>query len=183
MSVATKIIFLDFDGPLSTSRTQFQTGNNLPFDPVAVQILNHICAASGAKIVCSSRRTWAQSRENFRETRMHFEKAGLDISNIHPDWSCRTDHGDRKDHIEGFLKKHPEVTHYAIVDDETVDLPGLVLVGEEDGILMKHFEAVAKHLDFDLGLAFYRAAVESRDLNHPLLPFGAYEIQFNNSIK
>jgi hypothetical protein len=154
----TKIISLDFDGPLTNFRTMMQSGDNRAFDPVAINTLNHLCAATAAKIVCTSVRTWTDSEPNFRENMALFEEAGLDIRHLHPDWSCRTDQGKRENHIQKWLTDHPTTKEYVIIDDDMIDLPNFVRIDQMNGILLAHWEAVAKCLDIDIGDVFKEAA-------------------------
>jgi spore maturation protein CgeB len=49
-----KVIFLDIDGVLTTSRYKAPTGSKQSFDPVSVAMLNGIVEKTGAKIVISS---------------------------------------------------------------------------------------------------------------------------------
>ncbi len=155
---ASKVIFLDFDGPLSNPRVILYGGNDNAIDPVAVTALNNLCEATGVKIVCSSTRTIPGHQGNFDETVAMLAAAGLDPKHIHEDWSCFYDLStSRKTHIKQWLAKHPEVTHYAIIDDEAVGLPGMVRVTDMDGMQVKHFEKLAKLLDFNLMDVFNHA--------------------------
>lgn len=150
---ATKIIFLDFDGPLSNLLVALGNGSMHAFDPVTIRALNTLCAFSGAKIVCTSTRaqTWMPEKRDMAVA--HFEKGGLDLKHIHTDWSCRYETGSRKEHILQWLAEHPEVTHTVIVDDFAVDLPNLVLVSPYDGLNLQHFVQIAAALDIDLTAA------------------------------
>lgn len=178
-----KVIFLDFDGPLSNVRTTLQTGRHHAFDPVAVEGLSNICSASGARIVCTSIRTWADDRYNFLENKRLFEEAGLDIAMLHQDWTCRTDNGLREDHIRNWLAAHPEVTHYAILDDDIVDLPNFIKVTHFNGILFEHFDAVAKCLDFDIILAFNTARLNAFHQEGQFrLILDIFDEQYNDSV-
>ena len=153
---AHKVIFLDFDGPLSNPRVILYGGHDNAVDPVAVTALNNLCAATGVKIVCSS--TIPGHQGNFEETVAMLAAAGLDPQHLHEDWSCFYDtERPRKAHIKQWLSQHPEVTHYAIIDDEPVGLPGVVRVTEMDGMQVKHFERLASLLDFNLTDVFNHA--------------------------
>lgn len=184
--IIMKIIFLDFDGPISNYRTAMTFGGHMAFDPVAMQSLSHICAVSGARVVCTSVRTWAHSRESFLETRGLMEAAGFDIRHLHPEWSCRYDHGRREGHIKRFLSRHPNVTHYAIIDDDFVDLPNFVRIDQHNGILMAHFEAVAKLLDFDLGDVFEESwrQNDGKETEHQFrLELDGFDKQYNDAVR
>ena len=180
MAQATKIIFLDFDGPLSNARTVLALGDEGFFDPVAVQALNHICAASGARVVCTSTRTHPDWEEGFIKAVRFFDVAGLDLKYLHPDWSCCTDLDmPRKDHIRQWLKHHPEVTHYAIVDDEKVGLRCTVRVSQIDGMNHNDFEKIAACLDIDLCAAFNEARKQTGRSPQYSLPFDKHDEMLN----
>lgn len=182
MSRTTKIIFLDFDGPISNYRTALQTGHHEEFDPVAVEALDNICAVSGAKIVCSSSRTCKESRPSFLENKRLFENAGFDMRNMHEDWSCWDANIGRTKSIERWLKNHPEITHYAIIDDDIVDLPNFIHIDAYDGILLKDFQKVAEYLAVDIGDAFKRAAYKRNDYTQLRLELEEFDRQYNVAV-
>ena len=186
-----KIIFLDFDGPLSNDRTQAQTGDWYSFDPVACQALDTLCSYSGAKIVVSSTRAF-KNPSSFRETSKLMSDAGLDPKHMHGDWCIRDkNQWSRKGRqhkrgtlIRRWLAAHPEVTHYAIIDDENVFLPNFVKVSENDGILSAHFRKIAALLEIDLGDAFQHARERRGEFHETQynLPFNQFYINWNESI-
>lgn len=182
MSQTTKVIFLDFDGPISNYRTALQTGYHDEFDPVAVEALDHICVTSGAKIVCSSSRTHKNSRASFWENKRLFERAGFDMRNMHEDWSCWDAWIGRTKSIEEWLKNHPEITHYAIIDDDIVDLPNFIHIDAYNGMMLKDFEKVAEYLESDIGDAFERAAYKRYDFSQLRLEIDSFDKQYNETI-
>lgn len=182
MEQTAKVIFLDFDGPISNYRTALQTGDHEAFDPVTVEALDNICVISGAKIVCSSSRTHKHSRISFHENRRLFEEAGFDMRNMHEDWSCWNPSIGRTRSIEEWLKKHPEITHYAIIDDDVVDLPHFVHIDGFNGVLFKDFEMVAEYLDTDIGKAFELAACKRNDYSQLRLEIDSFDKQYNDSV-
>lgn len=176
MNAATKIIFLDFDGPLSNARTALAYGEVHSFDGVAIHGLNAICHASGAKIVCSSWRTDALSTSNAQENIALLVDTGLDRSNLHRDWSCCIDLDKKRGwEIRKWLRAHPEVTHFAIIDDDVVRMPNFVKVSQNDGMKLADFEKIARFLDFDLGAAFLSAQTTRLSRNPR-----QYELNFDN---
>lgn len=181
----SKIVFLDFDGPLSNWRTLLHDGVMLGMDPVALGMLNAVCAASGAKIVCSSSRSWLHSKILYNEAAQLFEAGGLDSKHMHPEWSCNSGEPDlpKVDYILSFLKRHPEVTHYAVVDDDPLKgIGGYVRVSEHDGIRKRDIMKIARSLDFDIGLAF-KYARESH-LNAQLrLPLDGFDENYNDAVR
>jgi hypothetical protein len=141
------IIFLDFDGPLSSFRNTI-ADDLLTFDPVAIRFLNTICNITGAKIVCTSTRSALHSPELHEEAKQLFHDAGIDLNHIHDEWSVNvTNCNNRKQNILDFLKQHPEVKQYVIIDDEHVDFPYLVHVCENEGILSDHMYQICEVLD------------------------------------
>lgn len=188
MNLAAKIIFLDFDGPVSNARVTLAYGDDDHMDPVAMRCLNHICAASGAKIVCTATRA-VLGEWNRRDCLRRFEQAGLDISHVHHDWSCNDDNGgSRYEQIEKWLKDHPEVTHYAILDDERVadrnkmTHPKMVKAHMYDGASSNAFRRIAMLLDFDLLHAFNAARAENRDIHQFVIPFTPWQEDHNTRL-
>lgn len=182
-AASEKIIFLDFDGPLSSFRVMSQTDSNLDFDPVAVGMLRNVCEVTGARIVCTSVRTWAHSIDDFKEMQKLFDEAGLDLALLHPDWTVnkkRVD--DRKQNILDYLAAHPEIKQYAIIDDDYVDLPELVLVDAMNGILFKNLEQLCALLSVDIGKVFRRDYYRKKPRNQYFLPFSEQEDRFNERI-
>lgn len=180
----TKVIFLDFDGPLSNWRTVLSGGGTIGMDGVALGMLNSVCAASGAKIVCSSSRSWLHSKVLYDEATRIFEQLGLDCRHLHPEWSCNSGepHDDKVRYIKDFLRRHPEITHHAVVDDDPLKgLGGYVRVSEHDGIRKRDIMKIARCLDFDIGEAFKYARDQhsSRQLR---LPLDSFDDNYNQSV-
>ncbi|MDB5491209.1 MAG: hypothetical protein JWO78_1058, partial [Micavibrio sp.] len=189
VAVVMKIIFLDFDGPLSNVRVTLGYGADDRMDPVTLRALNHICEASGAKIVCTSVRAVLHPGR-YQDCMWRFKQAGLDLSHVHRDWSCNTDNGgNRYEQIEAWLAAHEGVTHYAVVDDEQVldrqghNHPKLVKTSMNDGMAFRQFQRLAKLLDFDLLLAFDKAR-EWTDWGREqmVLPFDFLAMRHNASM-
>lgn len=151
-----KVIFLDIDGPLITLRTIVANGG-IPkstdgverrfFDETALKLLSGICRTSKAKIIISS--TWRNSPCFDRMA----NNLGLPIigrlSNT-PDPVPP-----RGEEIRQWLLNHPEVTHYAIIDDDSDMLPEqepyFVKVEDFNGIT---WEAAVKLADI-LGISIW----------------------------
>ena len=186
--MTNKIIFLDFDGPLSNARVTLSYGDDDYMDPVALGALNNICEASGTKIVCTSTRAVVFSGHR-EDCLWRFKQAGLDISHVHHDWSCNDDNGgNRYQQIETWLKQHPGVTHYAVVDDENVrningrNHPKLVKTSMYDGISFKDYEKIARLLDFRLTKAFNKARESIVSRGQFILPFDDYQERRNSNL-
>lgn len=121
----SRILFLDIDGVLNSERSchafggyphDFTPGGIARFDLVAVALVRRLCRESGAVVVLSS--TW----------RYHFSAAevaaALDLPVIGTTTIVNAnDYASRGGEIAAWLAEHPEVEHYAIIDDIDVMLP------------------------------------------------------------
>lgn len=107
-----KVIFLDIDGVLNTADLLHEGGIHT-IAPHLVANLHRIVAATGAEIVLSS--TWRLHQENRRRVNQALEPFGMQFS--HRTESMR--HTPRRDEIREWLGRHPEVTHFAVIDDES----------------------------------------------------------------
>lgn len=128
----TKIIFLDIDGPLCSSRASFlpenktslrnkedpmQQGHPKYFDPCAVWMMNDIIVKISPTFVMST--SWAKYY-SIDEMIKFFQINKLDIGkhNIHKDWVTPKKFSSQRPHeITWWLNDHPEITEYAIIDD------------------------------------------------------------------
>lgn len=106
-----RVLFLDIDGVLNSEKyaRSLAKGGMLGIDPEAVRILDEILEATGAKIVLSSTwRLYPDLRADVRKNVGEF----IDVTK-----SLRS--GFRGDEIREWLERHPEVTEYAILDDDS----------------------------------------------------------------
>ena len=112
-----KVLFLDIDGVLNSIRTCTATGayphdfdekGKRRFDWIAVSLIRKLCVDHDAKIVISS--TW---RTTYSPTEIGL---GLTLPCIDRTPVLNTHRGVE---IDTWLNSHPEVTHYAIVDDDS----------------------------------------------------------------
>ncbi len=134
------VIFLDFDGVLITHRTIIANGG-IPkttdgnerrfFDETAIKLLSGIARTIKAGIVVSS--TWRASPCYERMGK----NLGLPIIGRLP-LNTGVDNEHRGKEIKGWLARNPEITNYAILDDDTdfleEQIPHFVQVPEKDGI-------------------------------------------------
>lgn len=137
------MIFLDVDGVIVTPRSHRALGKGwlkrAP-DPVAIGFLNRIARETGAAMVVSS--TWRKDGPSFLRQLRHWGYDGR----VHEDW--RTDElpGLRGDQIQRWLDKHPEVTRFAILDDDSdmlpTQMPNFVKTHYEDGMSLQHYESL-----------------------------------------
>lgn len=153
-----KIIFLDFDVPATNNLTALATGSPFELNPLIIRILNNICKASGAKIVCSSNRAGLNHKDDVTGLLI---RAGLDADNLHKDWSCcykntykpqgQTSAEVRAENINRWLTEHPAVTAYAAIDDLLLNTPNLVHIKDRNnGLLFEDVQKVCNLLSVDL---------------------------------
>ena len=121
-----KVLFLDFDGVLNSSRTcaafdgyPFDLERDFSqFDHVAIALIQKVCEKTDCKVVVSS--TWRLGTP----AKLMIEKLKLPIigrTPTTPELGLPMSSG-RGNEIEAWLETHPEVTTYAIVDDESFDI-------------------------------------------------------------
>ena len=117
-----KVLFLDVDGVLNNSTSMGRGGGCKNFDPVSVDALNRVLTTTGAQIVVSSTWRFMYDTREFNEM--------LKLAAIHPVAIGATTKEDAKpgpgsvwiarprgELISEWLREHPEVETYAVVDD------------------------------------------------------------------
>ena len=111
-----KVLFRDIDGVLNSTKTCVATGgypmelhHRAGFDWMAIKLLQRLCDSSGLQIVLSS--AW-RLYHPVKEVAEAFE---LPIIDETPHSS--PDGFERGYEIRDWLARHPEVTTYAIIDD------------------------------------------------------------------
>lgn len=114
-----KVLFLDIDGVLNSVKTCVANGgypmelhHTAAFDWHAIKLLQRLCDSEGVQVVLSS--AW-RINHAFADVGKAF---GLPIIDRTPSL-C----GPRGAEIADWLTKHPEVVHYAIIDDDSDMLP------------------------------------------------------------
>ena len=156
-----RVIFLDIDGPIippknlvmrSMLKDIEQAGGKLHgltadfigatdkilhlHDPIAVVLITHLALETNSKIVISS--TWrGYGYDQFVED---FEGFGFDRSLLHEDW--RTKPGNtmpRKQEVEEWLSRHPEVKKFVTIDDELLDFDEHVQVCAHNGFIYDNY--------------------------------------------
>lgn len=179
--MSEKVIFLDFDVPATNRLTALATGSPFELNPLVIRILNNICKASGVKIVCSSNRAGLDHKD---EVVGMLVRAGLDIENLHEDWSCcyqstykpegQTPEEVRTNNIRRWLAEHPEVENYAAIDDLLLDMPNLVHVKDQNnGLLFDDVQRLCALLSVDLNDVVLAANPGSR----ARIKFPSYNLQ------
>lgn len=111
-----RILFLDVDGVLN-SATFFAENPPMPVtsvDPRAVRRIRRVVEATGALVVLSS--SWRKQPELVDVLRT----AGVPIHDLTPTLTGPNGgtYVARRDEILAWLNEHPEVTSYAIIDDD-----------------------------------------------------------------
>lgn len=162
MSAPTKVLFLDIDGVLNSRRTViacngfphcFDEANKKKFDWIAVGMIRELCEKEGASIVLSS--SWRHGRNAVHECANGLD---LPIFDRTPDLP-----GVRGEEIQDWLNRHPEVTHWAIVDDNSdmlgSQLEHFVQTSEEEGLLFSDFMALGRILRGELGGVVRKALI------------------------
>lgn len=136
--LAPLVVFLDIDGVLNYTKwyTSERNPGNLngeegDLDPECINRIIKICNETGAKVVISS--DW---RISWYGTQYRLGRMGLDENYVidkTPEyiWRCLNKHDYFNDNyeekyeysrgaeIDGWLKEHPEVINYVIIDDRT----------------------------------------------------------------
>ena len=166
-----KVIFLDIDGVLNTERYIVEAiENDMPvhdkyghiFDYKSIEVLRNIIKESDAKIIISS--TWRYSgiremKEMWRQRKLPGEVIDItfarDTSKLeeqkklfkelyNEDIYNRT----RGQEIDIYLKTHPEVKKYVILDDDSdmLDDQNFVKIDCYNGLEEKYINEILKYL-------------------------------------
>lgn len=156
-----KVIILDFDVPVTNMLTALFTGSAFELNPLMIGIMQNICKASGAKLVCSSNRA---DLNNKARTVALLTKAGFDCDQyLHADWSCNYKNTSlaikdkkesaaiRTENIEQWLTNHPEVTVAVAIDDLELSVRNFVHIKNiHNGITFEDVQKICHFLEVDL---------------------------------
>jgi hypothetical protein len=111
-----KVLFLDIDGVCNSEETMKRDyrkngkGGILGIDPELAFIVGKIILNTNCKLVISSSwRHWPDGLEQIKS------QIWSDIYGVTPNSKI----GFRGDEVKAYLLEHPEITHYAILDDES----------------------------------------------------------------
>jgi hypothetical protein len=138
--MADKVLFLDVDGVLNNAPVfRDRRLGHLPIDNLCVERMHDVIRATGAQIVLSS--SWREI--DWHELKLQasfvfemYEGIGSDRLWIrHDDRSTKRLSGPRGNEIAEWLSRHPEVTSYAIVDDD-----GDMLDEQKPYFVQTHFD-------------------------------------------
>lgn len=151
-----RVLFLDIDGVLNSRRTHHALGQypmdlgNLTkmSDPVALRMLQRLCDSAGVSVVLSS--AWRKSYP-FKDVG---EALGLPIIDATCDgWTKGLTL--RGEEIQEWLDRHPDVEHWAIVDDDNDMLPSqksrFVRTSEREGLTFDAFSRICNLLQASPG--------------------------------
>lgn len=144
-----KVLFLDIDG-VCNSAAWVKQGNN-PWhgtDPAAVALVRQIIEATKCDVVLSSTwRLYPEARAVVKRDVCHFIDVTKDMQRGGK-WGIT----DRGHEVQEWLDRHPEVTQYAILDDNSDFLPHqwLFKTTWDYGITSEITEAVINHLNAEV---------------------------------
>ena len=106
--MSTKILFLDIDGVVNCATTPQRFDRFIGIDPYMALLVGRIIQATDAEIVLSS--SWRYHKDSQEEVRKRVLPF-MDVTPMHDGLSSRGTE------IKEWLDLHPEVTKYAILDD------------------------------------------------------------------
>jgi hypothetical protein len=134
-----KVIFLDIDGVLNCKKTRNPRKFPYVVDPKLVRRFKRLLDRTGAKVVLSS--TWRYDPAGLFSAR----RAGIPFMDVIPDMPKRP----RRDEVLAWLKRHPRVKRYAILDDADDELDELPLfqTSTSTGLTPKIVKGVADYLN------------------------------------
>lgn len=107
-----KVLFLDVDGVLN----MHTSGGRYALNRKRLQLLQNIIEETGAVIVLSS--TWRGDNLALKKLSRNLQYRGLKIHDMTPKFNDKDRHF-RGDEIQDWLDRHPEITSYVIVDDDS----------------------------------------------------------------
>lgn len=155
-----KIIFLDFDGVIIHHDCCFffrREGEGMQADPACVRWVDVLCRATGAKIVVSSAHRGPRALTLLRRRLQGWGLKNARRRVVGMTGRFRGDEDARGTEIAEWLRAHPEVEEFVVVDDDPVKReeirPRLVHVRDgwfTGGFRYSHARAAAKILGGEL---------------------------------
>ena len=135
-----KVLFLDIDGVVNNKRTRENFEGFMAIDPAMTALIQRIVQNTGCEIVLSS--SWRL----FQNGRDEIERKICKFADITPIL-----HASRGYEINVWLSLHPQIEHYAILDDAESILPeqqaNFFQTRWETGLTEDIALAVEKHLN------------------------------------
>lgn len=145
-----KALFLDIDGVLNCTTTKEKSkSGGRGIDPLKVELLYLIRLHTDCVFVLSS--DWRYSPDAISEVQYHLPLYGCvqlqDVTQTTEGFSYQS----RGQEIQQYLHAHPEITHYAIVDDYADFLEGqedyLFLTDYKTGLTEEIANSIIHHLN------------------------------------
>jgi len=141
-----KVLFLDIDGVCNSAQWA-KAGNSLwhGTDPALVALVRRIIAETKCSVVLSSTwRLYPEARAVVKRDVCHFIDCTIDMQA-----GAKRNYVDRGHEVQEWLDRHPEVTQYAILDDDADFLPNqwLFKTTFDLGITEEIAQAVIDHLN------------------------------------
>ena len=133
-----KVLFVDIDGVFNREGVPLE--GVFTFDETLLPLLCQIILRSGAKIVLSS--TWRKSPLSRWKVEEAFQNHALEFIS----WTIVYDKDDRTKEIREWLDRHPQVTRYAILDNEPVALDNLFQTDPREGLTEALAQRITHHL-------------------------------------
>lgn len=109
--VILKVIFLDVDGVLNSHVLIYHYGFDY-IDEGLLELLVTVVKNTGSEIVLSS--TWRLEERSRNLVKSSLSRFGVELF----DWTGRIAGGYRCEEISEWLKMHPKVKKYAVLDDD-----------------------------------------------------------------
>ena len=134
-----KVIFLDLDGVLNCATTPNPRKFPYIVDPKLLKRFKRLLQRTGAKVVLSS--TWRYDPAGIFSAK-HW---GVPFIDVIPDMP----HRPRRDEVIAWLKAHPKVKRFVVIDDEDDELDELPLFqpSASTGLTETIAKGVANYLD------------------------------------
>jgi hypothetical protein len=133
-----KVIFLDIDGVLNSANTPNPRKFPYIVDPKLLKRFKRLLQRTGAKVVLSS--TWRYDPAGIFSAK-HW---GIPFIDVIPDMPKRP----RRDEVLAWLKAHPKVKRFVVIDDEDDELDELPLFqpSPDTGLTEKMVKGVTEFL-------------------------------------
>lgn len=143
-----KVLFLDIDGVVNCKTTAQRHRGFIGIDPHMAFMVGKIQLDTNCEVVLSS--TWRLDKRSRDEVRKQVVKF-IDVTpSIFGKDNQRVKRGEE---IDAWLQKHPEVTKYAIIDDDSdildKQLPHFFQTSWEHGLTQEIAEKVTEYLSRD----------------------------------
>jgi len=143
------IIFLDIDGVLNCSKTKEFKTEKYAIDKILLKRLKNIIEKTGVSIVLSS--VWRFDENSC----VYLKSIGINFIDKTPNFKNKI----RGYEIEAWLKEHPEVKKYAILDDDSDMLfsqkPYFFKTSFKIGLTKEIEKDIIKYFNEDLRLCLY----------------------------